>query len=218
MLSSIRADPFSQVCQPRAPRLGARCASHVLRTGRGARVRARSATSPPPAAPGLCPTRASGAAILPAASGGNRNRKDPLPCRRPRPSRGARALARERWREEGRSEPGRGGHQDAKPATAGSPLLSFPPGFGPEIETMAFRLRCRAWAAGPNGDTWGAQPGTGRRWPRAVPQPRLFLRLCAWPRRAAPQECGSLRRVTQTWRRGTSWPECSPSRGEDPRR
>lgn len=27
---------------------------------------------------------------------------------------------------------------------------------------MAFRLRCRAWAAGPNGDTWGAQPGTGR--------------------------------------------------------
>lgn len=117
---------------------------------------------PPPAAPGLCPTRASGAAILPAASGGNRNRKDPLPCRRPRPSRGARALARERWREEGRSEPGRGGHQDAKPATAGSPLLSFPPGFGPEIETMAFRLRCRAWAAGPNGDTWGAQPGTGR--------------------------------------------------------
>lgn len=179
---------------------------------------------PPPAAPGLCPTRASGAAILPAASGGNRNRKDPLPCRRPRPSRGARALARERWREEGRSEPGRGGHQDAKPATAGSPLLSFPPGFGPEIETMAFRLRCRAWAAGPNGDTWGAQPGTGRRWPRAVPQPRLFLRLCAWPRRAAPQECvsgqecGSLRRVTQTWRRGTSWPECSPSRGEDPRR
>lgn len=117
---------------------------------------------PPPAAPGLCPTRASGAAILPAASGGNRNRKDPLPCRRPRPSRGARALARERWREEGRSEPGRGGHQDAKPATAGSPLLSFPAGFGPEIETMAFRLRCRAWAAGPNGDTWGAQPGTGR--------------------------------------------------------
>lgn len=165
VLSSTRADPFSQVCQPRAPRLGARCASHVPRTGRGARVRARSATSPPPAAPGrpgLCPTRASGAAVLPAASGGNRKRKDPLPCRRPRPSRGARALARERWREEGRSEPGRGGHQDAKPATAGSPLLSFPPGFGPEIETMAIRLRCRARAAGPNEDTWGAKAGTGR--------------------------------------------------------
>lgn len=93
--------------------------------------------------------------------GGTGTGKTPCPAAGPAPP-AERALARERWREEGRSEPGRGGHQDAKPATAGSPLLSFPPGFGPEIETMAFRLRCRAWAAGPNGDTWGTQPGTGR--------------------------------------------------------